>query len=164
VIRWLGSLGLLTAVYLMNLGSIAPWDVGFALVAGVVILFGFHRLLRVGEGPTRGSLLRRAVAFPGFVWAIARDVATGTVTVSRVTLGIDPLRSPGIVAVPIGDRSETGIAVSALASTLSPGEFLVDVDRPAGVMRFHVLDASDSNRVVEAHQRFYERHQRAVFP
>lgn len=164
MIRWVGSLVLLVVVYMMDIGSTSPWDAALGVVAGAAILAGFHRFLQVGEGPANGSVVRRAIAFPRMVLAIAVDVAIGTVKVARVTLYIEPLRAPGIVEVPIGDRTETGIAVSALASTLSPGAFLIDVDRGVGVMRFHVLDASDPQRVIDDHQRFYQRYQRAVFP
>lgn len=162
--RWVGSLVLLVAVYLMDVGSTSPWDAAFGAVAGAAVLVGFRRFLGVGEGPGNGSLVARTLAFPRLVLAIAVDVAVGTVRVAMVTLGIEPLRAPGIVEVPIGERSETGIAVSALASTLSPGAFLIDVDREAGVMRFHVLDASDPEQVIHDHQQFYRRFQRAVFP
>lgn len=164
MIRWVGSLVLLVAVYLMDIGSTSPWDAALAAVAGAAVLVGFNRFLGVGVGPANGSVVARTIAFPRMVLAIAVDVAIGTLNVAKVTLGIEPLRSPGVVEVPIGDRTETGIAVSSLASTLSPGAFLIDVDREAGVMRFHVLDATDPQGVIDDHQRFYQRYQRQVFP
>ncbi len=164
MIRWLGALVLLVAVYLMDLGSTSPWDaaIGAGLAAGVLAVC--NRFIGVGVGPAHGNLFLRALLFPRLVLAIAVDVAKGTIRVAMVTLGIQPLRSPGIVDVPIGERSETGIAISSLASTLSPGAFLIDVDREAGVMRFHVLDASDPQKVIDDHQLFYQRYQRQVFP
>ena len=164
MIRWLGALVLLVAVYLMDLGSTSLWDLGIGAVLGAGVLVVCNRFIGVGVGPAHGNLLLRALLFPRLVLAIAVDVALGTTRVALVTLGIRPLRSPGIVDVPIGERSETGIAVSSLASTLSPGAFLIDIDRDAGVMRFHVLDASDPEKVVDDHQRFYLRYQRQVFP
>ena len=164
MIRWLGALLLIVAVYLLDLGSTSPWDAAMGAAIGAVVLVGFNRFLGVGVGPANGNVLVRMLLFPRLVFAIAVDVAVGTARVAKVTLGISPLRSPGIVDVPIGERSETGIAVSALASTLSPGAFLIDVDRDAGVMRFHVLDATDPQAVIDDHQVFYQRYQRQVFP
>ena len=79
-------------------------------------------------------------------------------------LHVRPLNHPGIVAVPIAERSPLGVAVSGLATTLSPGAFLVDVDWEQRVMLIHVLDASDPDEVRADHQRFYRRWQRHVFP
>ena len=70
----------------------------------------------------------------------------------------------GIVALPIGGRTETGVAVSALVATLSPGEVLVDVDRARGVMLVHVMDAADPEEVRRRHEEFYRRYQQRVFP
>lgn len=164
MIRWVGSLILLVAVFLMDLGSSSLWDVVLGALFGAAVLVAFNRFIGVGVGPANGSVVARTIAFPRMVLAIAVDVAVGTLMVAKVTLGIEPLRSPGVVDVPIGERTETGIAVSALASTLSPGAFLIDVDREVGVMRFHVLDATDPQQVIDDHQRFYLRYQRHVFP
>jgi multisubunit Na+/H+ antiporter MnhE subunit len=68
------------------------------------------------------------------------------------------------VAVPIGGRTETGLAVSALVATLSPGEVLVDVDRERGVMLVHVVDAADPEGIRRRHEDFYRRYQQKVFP
>jgi len=66
--------------------------------------------------------------------------------------------------VPIGERTTSGVAVSALTTTMSPGEVLVDIDWERGVMLIHVLDARDPDAVRARHLRFYERYQRRVFP
>jgi multisubunit Na+/H+ antiporter MnhE subunit len=54
--------------------------------------------------------------------------------------------------------------VTGLATTLSPGSFLVDVEWDKGLMLFHVLDATDPNAIRAGYQHFYERYQRHVFP
>jgi multicomponent K+:H+ antiporter subunit E/multicomponent Na+:H+ antiporter subunit E len=74
------------------------------------------------------------------------------------------LEQPGLVRIPIGERSERGVAVSALATTLSPGTVLVDVDWERRDLLLHVIDASDPDAVRARLQRFYDRFQRRVFP
>ena len=133
------------------------------------LLFAFRRIAFETEsdaGPTRGRsrLLRRVVAFVPFCLAVFRDILVGTWEVVLVVLHLRPLESSGIVAVPIGDRTPTGVAVWALVTGLPPGSFFVDVDRGRGVALIHVLDARDPEAIREQHQDFYRRYQRKVFP
>jgi multisubunit Na+/H+ antiporter MnhE subunit len=153
----------LTAVYALALASAAPADLatGAALASLALVLLG--RRLPAGATGRPGGLLRRAVAFPAFAVALLADVARGTRDVALRVLGLRPLK-PGIVLVPFGERSELGLAVSALASTLSPGSVLVDVDHQRRVLVMHVIDASDPDAFRSQQQRFYDRYQRRVFP
>jgi multisubunit Na+/H+ antiporter MnhE subunit len=68
------------------------------------------------------------------------------------------------VLVPIGERSELGVAVTGLLIGLSPGSLLLDVDPERQAMLFHVIDASDPDAVRAQLDRFYQRYQRRVFP
>jgi multisubunit Na+/H+ antiporter MnhE subunit len=68
------------------------------------------------------------------------------------------------VRIPIGLRSERGVAVSALTTTLSPGTVLIDVDAERRELLVHVIDATDPDEVRARAQRFYDRYQRNVFP
>jgi multicomponent Na+:H+ antiporter subunit E len=82
--------------------------------------------------------------------------------VALVTLHLRPLRSTGVVKVPVGERTPTGVAVSALVTTLSPGAFLIEANEE--FMMLHLIDASDPDAVREKHEDFYQRYQRKVFP
>jgi multicomponent Na+:H+ antiporter subunit E len=75
-----------------------------------------------------------------------------------------PLESPGIVQIPIGDRSPLGVAVTGLLVGLSPGSLLLDVDSEHRVMLFHVIDAHDPDAVRARIDTFYQRYQRRVWP
>ena len=162
--RVVTSLIALVLVYLLALASLQPWDVAFgALAAGGLLLAARDYLFGGRPAPLRG-LGRRALAFLPFAAATAWDVVRGTWMGALVVLHLRPLRRPGIVAVPIAERTPLGVAVSALVTTLSPGAFLVDVDWEAATMLIHVLDASDPDAVRAAHQSFYRRYQRHVFP
>lgn len=154
----------LVLVYLLTLASVEPWDVALgALLAAGVLAWARRRLPAAGRLPA-GVLLRRIASFPLFAAAVAREVVVGTLQVALVVLGLRPLARPGIVAVPIGERTPTGVAATALALTLSPGEVLVDVDDRSQVMLVHVIDASDADAVRARHDHFYRRYQRGVFP
>jgi len=162
--RALLALALLTSTYVLMLASLDPWDValGVLVSAGVLVVFG--RFLFGGVPGSIPGLGRRLLAVPPFVWAVLRDITVGTWRVAAVVLGIRPLTHPGIVVIPIGDRTEAGVVVGAFAATLAPGEYLVDIDWENRRMLMHVLDAGDPDDVRDRFADFYERYQRRLVP
>ncbi len=164
MIRLLLSLVCLTLVYALALASFQPWDLAIGAAISGMLLLWFRRFL-FGERlqPLHG-LLRRMLAFVPFAGAVLYDILAGTWQVVLIVLHIRPLPRSGIIAVPIEDRTPAGVAISALATTLSPGAFLVDVDWEQRVMLFHVIDATDPDAVRADQQDFYRRYQRRVFP
>jgi multicomponent Na+:H+ antiporter subunit E len=155
---------LLAAAYLLTLASIDPLDIAMAVVASTAVLFGLRSFL-LTDPPVRGrELIRRGLRLPAFTLAVLREIVVGTWQVSLIVAGLKPLARPGIVEIPIGDRTPNGVAVTALAITLSPGELLVDVDWSRGVMLIHVIDAHDPDGVRGRYEEIYERFQRGVFP
>ncbi len=154
---------LLTLTYALVLGSFAPADLAMGVIISGVLVYGTRRFT-FGEKAASPNILSRFLYFWPFLVAEIWNIITGTWEVALVTLHIKPLVSPGIVAVPIRERTPAGVAVSAMATTLSPGTFLVDVDWERGVMLIHSIDASDPEEVRREHQKFYERWQRKVFP
>lgn len=161
MIRPLPLIGLV-AVYALTLGSLQPGDLAIGAAVAVAVLTLTRRFFEPAPG-TPPMTLRRLRRFPAFAWAVLREIAAGTWMVAMVVLGIRNV-IPGIVAVPVGERSETGVAVTALAINLSPGELLVDVDWSRELMFVHVLDADDPDDVRSRYAAFYDRYQRAVFP
>jgi multicomponent Na+:H+ antiporter subunit E len=156
---------LLTAVYALTLASFAPWDLLAGLLISAALLLATRRLrLQDSGGCAPPPLWRRVVGFPVLCLAVLRDITVGTWHVALVVTGLRPLREPGIVAIPVGDRTAAGVAASALLVTLSPGEVFVDVDHERQVMLLQVIDASDPDAVRERHEAFYRRYQRGVFP
>lgn len=155
---------LLTLVYAMVLTSFHPFDLLFGAILSAALLYAFRGFVFGGgdrPGPLPGLLGRFAAFFP-FTWAVVVDVVKGTWEVALVTLHLQPLRRPGIVKVPVGERTPTGVAVSALVTTLSPGAFLVEANEE--FMLLHLIDATDPGAVREKHEDFYQRYQRKVFP
>ena len=156
---------LLVAVYALTLASFAPWDLLAGLLVSTALLHATRRLtLQDGTDRAPPPLWRRLVRFPVLCLAVLRDITVGTWQVALVVTGLRSLREPGIVAIPIGDRSAAGVAASALLATLSPGEVFVDVDHDRRVMLLQVLDASDPDAVRRRHEAFYRRYQRGVLP
>lgn len=154
----------LAVVYALTLASADPLDVATGAVLGAVLV----ALLRTRLQPTATAdeppLAERAIWLPVFAGAVLADIIGGTWDVALRVLGVRGLDRPGIVRVPVGERTERGVAVSALATTLSPGSVLVDVDWERRDFLVHVVDASDPDEVRERLDRFYERYQRRVFP
>ncbi len=155
---------MLTLVYALVLASFRPWDLAIGAAISGSLFLAAREYLFGDEPEASGSFLGRVAAFVPFAAAVAREVVVGAWEVTLVTLHLRPLENPGIVAVPIGERTRVGIAVTSLVMTLSPGEFLVEVDLERNVMLMHVIDASDPEEIRASHERFYNRYQRKVFP
>lgn len=164
MIRALTSVAGLTAVYALVLASLHPWDLATGAALSGVLLVGSRQFLFGGWPGRLEGFVPRCLAFIPFAAAVIREVLVGTWNVAAVVLHLRPLSHPGIVAVPIEDRTLTGVAVTALVDTLSPGSVLVDVDWDRHVMLIHVIDAGNPEAIREQHRDFYRRYQQHVFP
>ena len=152
----------LTGVYAMVLASFHPWDLFFGAVISGALVYAFRSFVFGGQpDPLRGLAGRCAAFFP-FVVAVIWDVFKGTWEVALITLHIRPLVKPGVVKLPVGERTPTGVAVLGLATTLSPGAFLIEANDEH--MLIHVIDARDPDAFREDREDFYQRYQRKVFP
>jgi multisubunit Na+/H+ antiporter MnhE subunit len=152
----------LTWVYAMVLASFQPWDLFFGVVVSGVLVYAFRSFVFGGSPNPLTGLAGRAVAFFPFAVAVVWDVLKGTWEVALITLHIKPLIRPGVVKLPVGERTPTGVAVLGLVTTLSPGAFLIEVNDE--FMLIHVIDASDPDAFREDREGFYRRYQRKVFP
>ena len=152
----------LTGVYAMVLASFHPWDLFFGAVVSGALLYAFRSFVFGGRPDPLTGLAGRCVAFFPFVVAVVWDVIKGTWEVALITLHIRPLVEPGVVKVPVGERTPTGVAVFGLVTTLSPGAFLIEANDE--FMLIHVIDASDRDAFREEREEFYQRYQRKVFP
>ena len=168
--RYIVAVLALTLVYALALASFHPWDLLFGAGLSAALLFASRRFVFGADGtaprPESGglTLLGRVVAFVPFAAVVFRNILVGNWEVTLVTLGLRPLVRPGIVAVPVGERTPTGVAVWAVVTGLPPGSFFVDVDRERGVVLIHVLDARDPEAFREEQEDFYRRYQSKVFP
>lgn len=154
----------LTLVYAFTLASFHPWDLAFGATLSTALLLASRRFV-FGLEPWRGpSLLKRAVAFFPFAAKIFWEILIGTLEVTLVMLHLRPLIKPGIVTVPIGERTPMGIAVWAIVTGLPPGSFFVDLDNQRKVALIHILDARDPEAFRKRQADFYRRYQSKVFP
>lgn len=156
-----GVLGL-AGIYALALGSTKPADLATGVLLGLI---GVVLERRVGRGRvhSRAPAPVKAAAMAGMAATTVREIVLGTIHVTAFVLGLRKLRAPGIVEVPVGDRTSAGIAVTGILCGMPPGDLFVDSDPDRGVMLVHVLDASDPEAVCERYRRFYER-QRKVVP
>jgi multisubunit Na+/H+ antiporter MnhE subunit len=161
--RLLG-IGLLAAVYLLVLGSAHPLDLALGLLLATAVSSWLHGRLLAPRGTGAPSLPARIAAFPLLAVAVLAEIARGTWDVALRVLHLRKLERPGIVAIPIGERSPLGVAVTGLLVGLSPGSTLLEVDERRRTMLFHVIDASDADGVRASIDRLYQRYQRRVFP
>ncbi len=155
---------ILAAVYLLTLASTHPLDAVAGVLLGAAALYALRRFLLPSGPDGIPGLAGRLLRAPLFAAVVVREITVGTWNVARVMIGLRELRTPGILAFPIGERSELGVVVTTLTATLSPGEFLVDIDWDARVYYLHVLDASDPEASRAHHEHLYQRFQKAVFP
>ncbi len=156
---------LVAGIYMMTLASYHPLDLLFGVVASVAALYAYRGFVfggAEGRPDQLPELLGRCVAFFPFVVAVVWDVLKGTWEVALVVLHLRPLVRPGLVKVPLGERTPTGVAVTALVTTLSPGALLVEANDE--FMLLHVIDASDPEAVRKDREDFYQRYQKKVFP
>ena len=162
--RFLLSIAGLTLIYSMFLLSAHPWDlvIGAVLATGVVVMFRRHLVGSMLE-PVPG-FGRRALALLRFAWFLYTNTIKGLWEVLSIMLGLRPLSRSGIVAIPMGERTASGVAVTAWAISLSPGSVVIDVDWEQRLMFIHFIDVSDPDELRQKTQTFYERYQRPVFP
>jgi multisubunit Na+/H+ antiporter MnhE subunit len=164
MVRYAGAVILLTLIYAGALASADPWDLLFGATLATALIIIFRRFLHqdmASKPPLRPG---RLLAFLPFVAVIIRDIVVGTWTVLRIVLRPRPRNRPGIIAVPLGERTDAGVAISAFAMTLSPGSSLIAIDWGRREMLIHLLDVRDPDAARAELQHFYDRYQRAVFP
>lgn len=151
-------------VYLVVLASTDPWDIAAGILLGLGILLLFRDFLFQGPPVRLRDFIPRAIHFPKLVLAEAAAIVRGTVTVTRAVIARHPPEHARFVEIPVGERTPTGVIVSAWLNTLSPGSVFIGTDPEATYWAIHALDAPDKEAVREEAQEFYERYQRPVWP
>ena len=152
----------LTTVYLLVLTSVHPGDVLVgALLAAAIAAASVVGRPTVRVGPPLGQ---RLAAAPALVLGTLAEMVRGNWHVALYVLGVRRLESPGIVAIPKGERSASGVAAWGYITAISPDEIVVEADDERGVLLVHLLDARDVPAVRARHERTYARRQRPVFP
>ena len=165
---------ILILIYVMVLGSFDFWNLLVGAVISGGLVAAFHGYVSGDqpeelEGQERkrtggGNLVKRALAFFPFLYSVIKQILTGTWTVALISTGLKPLSTPGIISIPMGERSRSGVLIFGLAISLSPTSILVKLDWEKDEMLFHVIDASNPDQVRKKFDHFYQHYQRPVFP
>ena len=153
------ALGAVT--YSLTVASFAWEDLAFGAGLTAVLLAMFRNVLLGGPLPSSRRVLVSIAAFPLVVLGTIREIFTGTWLVAKHVVGIRPLEHPGIVRIPIGERSPVSRGMAGYVITVSPGTFLVDFDNETNEMLVHAIDASDPDALRRHYQSLflsYERH------
>jgi len=162
--RFVFSAMLLTAIYALALASANPWDLGMGVLLSSGVLVLFRRYLLAGPPVPFIEVIQRGAFVPVLAVATFADIVKGTWIVSRLVLTRTIPPTGGFVSIPIAARTESGVIVSGLLNTLSPGSVLVEIDLRAETWTIHDLDTTDEAAVIADAQEFYERYQRPVWP
>jgi len=136
-------------IYLAITANLEPSNLIVGLLIGVAIAV----IVRPVSQPLPLSRL------PGAILNLARytlwlsiDIIRNGIRVARIVLDPRlPIR-PGIIAIPSGMKSELGVALSAHAITVTPGEQVVEIGDD-GTMYTHCLDVVSSAAGAEEAQR-----------
>lgn len=150
--------------YALTVASFAWEDLVFGIVVTAVLLAIFRNVVLPQPLPSSGRVLKGVLFFPLFVLAEIREVFTGTWLVATRVVGIHPLEHPGIVRIPIGERSPVSNGMAGFVITVTPGTFLIDVDEETNEMLVHAIDASDPEAVRDHYQWLFEHFERRVVP
>ncbi len=136
-------------IYLAITANLEPANLVVGLLVGVAIAL----ILRPVSQPLSPRRL------PAALFNLARytvwlgiDIIRNGIRVARIVLDPKlPIR-PGIIAIQAGMKSELGVALSAHAITVTPGEQVVEIGED-GVMYTHCLDVVSSAEGAEEAQR-----------
>ncbi len=157
----------LAIVFCLALASSDPWDIVIGAILGSIVYAIFHDALPAIPGKPENelpSLASRVLYFFPFAAITVWEILIGSVRVAAVVAGLRKLEHPGIVAVPIGERSKIGVVVTGITTSMAPGSIVLDVDWDRHLMLVHMIDAGDPDQVRDRMQHLYDRYQRKVFP
>lgn len=164
MLRLLIAIVLLTAIYAAALASFQPWDLALGAVLATALVLLFRQSVPQQPATPTNQPPRRLLLLVPFLLRITWEILLGTWNVLWVVLYPQQGHRPGVVVIPMGERSRTGVLVSAFVAALSPGSNLLTIDWEQRTMLFHFLDARDPDALRHEFQDLYERYQRFLFP
>ncbi len=143
---------LLTAVYLALTANLQLSNIIAGLLLSILVLI----LLRPAPRALNWRLLPATTwALVRYIFVLAYDLLISGIQVARIVLTPSLPIQQGNIAIPTDCESETALALSAHAITLTPGEMVVEMSDD-GTMYTHVLDASHAAETMTDAQRMRE--------
>lgn len=165
IARWVLRILILAFLYGALVNSFSFPDLLMGGGLAVVLTALLWRFNERGPYRSRWRATTRALLFaPVLVGVVMGQIVRGAWQVFQVAIGIKPVPPQGLVDVPFGARSVSGVLATGWIATLSPGLVLVDIDWERRIYTVHAFDASNPATVVAEQLRFYERTQRHVIP
>jgi multicomponent Na+:H+ antiporter subunit E len=143
------------AIFCMMVTDFSWENILVALALSGALMFMFRRQILPRPLPSTGLSLHLIIYAPVLFWYLFIDILKGTYQIITITLGVRPLRKPGIVKIPIGAHSAYGVGPVGYFITLSPGSFMVDIDWEEKMMLVHVVDASDPEAIRRDAEKYY---------
>jgi multisubunit Na+/H+ antiporter MnhE subunit len=123
------------------------------IIVGLIIVTGIAKFVRPQHLPSDWRRLPSSVfALVRYLVILVYDVIASGIQVARIVMDPALPIKPGIVSIPSECESEMGIALSAHAITLAPGEMVVEIDEK-GIMYTGCLDTTNSEKYVENAQK-----------
>lgn len=144
-----------TAIFSMVIGDYGWQNLLIGGVLSAVLMRVFRQQITPDPLPPAGLVMHILIYLPVLAYYLFIDILKGTWLVTRVTLGLEPLRRPGIIKYPIPTKSRYGAGPVGYFITLSPGSFLVDIDWDDNVLLVHVLDASNPEALRRDAEKYY---------
>lgn len=136
---------LLTLVYLAMTSNLQLSNI----VVGLLLASAILALVRPPVVPNSGlNPVRSIWASIRYIVQLVGDLIVSGFQVARIVLSPSLPVRPGIIAIPAKTRSDLGVALSAHAITLAPGELVVEIDED-DVMYTHCLDATRSAEYIK---------------
>ena len=138
----------LAGAYLLVLTSLEPGDIAIAAALGLAVAFALRTPAQLRLHPRLGG----AAAILAQTGA---EMVRGSWRAAAFCLGRSA--DPGLVEVPLADRSPAEVAMWGVLTGESPDEIVVDVDEARGVAVVHLVDASDPESVRARHADTHAR-------
>ena len=143
------------AIFCMMVGDFSIQNIVVGIALTGILMHVFRAQVAPRPLPPVGLSMHILLYTPVLFYYLFIDIMKGTWQVVSISLGLKPLRRPGIIKYPIPTKSPYGAGPVGYFITLSPGSFLVDIDWEENVLLVHVLDASDPDALRRDAEKYY---------
>lgn len=157
----LGTFVMSVVTYCLVIGDFGWQNLVIGSVLSAFLMYIFRKQAFPEQLPSNAQAFHILTFVPVLAYYLFIDILKGTWQVTRITLGIDELRRPGIIKISFDNYTHYAVGPIGFFVTLSPGSFMVDVDWDERVILIHVVDASDPDAVrrdAEKYLRLWEYH------
>lgn len=144
-------------VWLLLQGSIAPANLLWAAIMGIVLPWAVHGFIGAGRRPRAAGVALR------LAFMVLWDIVVANLTVARIVLNPWSAPQPAWVRVPYQLDDARAVMLLATIITNTPGTVSCVVDEQRREILVHALDAPDPQAVVAEIQQRYERPIREIF-